>query len=583
MNTSLPTHAHFLQDGGALGALMREHDWSSSPLGPPSRWPQALLTVVSVLLQSRFPMFVAWGDELGFLYNDSYAEILGAKHPQALGDRFHDIWTEIWPEISPLIDAAMAGKASYREDLPLVMNRKGFDERTWFTFSYSPIRDDSGKVTGMFCAVVETTSRVLAERRLLELNDTLERRVDTALAERKILADIVEGTNAYVQVLSPDYRWLAINNAAAREFERVFGVRPRVGDNLLELLEVEPRHQAAVKAPWARALAGEAFVDVAQLGDPARDRRFYEMRYDVLRGPEGQCTGAYQFAYDVTERIESQERLRLAQEALRQAQKMESLGQLTGGVAHDFNNLLAVFSNGLHLLERSPTPEQRARVFASMRRAVERGSTLTHQLLSFSRRRAVNAEAVDMAALLTGMRDLLGRAQRGDIEVSMDLAPDLWPVTLDAGEFELAMLNLCVNARDAMDGGGTIVITARNVAQGGAEGRDGDWVQVCVGDTGRASRRSSCSACSSRSSPPRKRARARDSGLRRCTGSCSRQAASSASTAKSAGAPRSGCCFRAPWKAPCAAPTRPGRRVRRGRSLLVATCCWWRTTATSPP
>ena len=81
---------------------------------------------------------VAWGDALGFLYNDSYAEILGAKHPRALGRRFHDIWSEIWPDISPLIDAAMAGQAIYREDLPLVMNRKGYDEQTWFTFSYSP-------------------------------------------------------------------------------------------------------------------------------------------------------------------------------------------------------------------------------------------------------------------------------------------------------------------------------------------------------------------------------------------------------------------------------------------------------------
>ena len=88
-------------------------------------------------------MFVAWGDALSLLYNDAYAEILGAKHPSALGMRFHDVWSEIWPDISPLIDAAMAGQAIYREDLPLVMNRKGYDEQTWFTFSYSPLRDET--------------------------------------------------------------------------------------------------------------------------------------------------------------------------------------------------------------------------------------------------------------------------------------------------------------------------------------------------------------------------------------------------------------------------------------------------------
>jgi hypothetical protein len=123
--------AKFLTGGGEAGALMRGHDWSASPLGSPQTWPQSLRSVVGLLLSSKFPMFVAWGPELGFLYNDSYAEILGAKHPAALGARFQDIWSEIWPDISPLIDAALAGEASYRENLPLVLNRKGFDEQAW--------------------------------------------------------------------------------------------------------------------------------------------------------------------------------------------------------------------------------------------------------------------------------------------------------------------------------------------------------------------------------------------------------------------------------------------------------------------
>jgi hypothetical protein len=104
----------FLIGGGETGALMRAHDWSASPLGPPETWPQSLRSVVGLLLSSKFPMFVAWGNELGFLYNDPYAEILGTKHPKALGARFHDIWSEIWPDISPLIEAALAGEATYR-------------------------------------------------------------------------------------------------------------------------------------------------------------------------------------------------------------------------------------------------------------------------------------------------------------------------------------------------------------------------------------------------------------------------------------------------------------------------------------
>src|SRR5678816_3640334 len=246
----MPRSTDFLTGGGRVGELMRAQDWSASPLGPPESWPASLRTVVELLLQSQFPMFVAWGPELGFLYNDPYAEILGAKHPRALGRRFYDIWSEIWPDISPLIDAAMAGHATYHEDLPLLMNRKGYDEQTWFTFSYSPVRDESGKVAGMFCAVSETTRKVLAEHALRELNETLERRVSDAIAQRKILVDIVEASGAFVQVVDLDYRWLAINQAAAAEFEQIFGVRPRVGASMLELLESQPEHRAAVQAVW---------------------------------------------------------------------------------------------------------------------------------------------------------------------------------------------------------------------------------------------------------------------------------------------------------------------------------------------
>ena len=467
-----------------MGALMRAHDWSRSPLGPPESWPQPLRTVVGLLLQSRFPMFVAWGDALGFLYNDPYAEILGAKHPRALGMRFHDIWSEIWSDISPLIDAAMAGQAIYREDLPLVMNRKGYDEQTWFTFSYSPLRDESGKVAGMFCAVSETTRRVLAERALRDLNETLEHRVNEALAERKLLADIVEGTNAFVQVADLDYRWLAINRAAADEFERIFGIRPKVGDSMLELLASQPEHQAAVKAVWSRALGGEEFVEIGEFGDPARDRRFYEMRYNTLRDGNGVRIGAYQFVYDVTERLRDQERLRKAEEALRQSQKLESIGRLTGGVAHDFNNLLAVFANGLQLLERNVTPEQRVRIRAGMRRAVARGTGLTHQLLAFTRRQAINPESIDLAAHLKGMREMLERSLQADTRVEMDFGAELWPVEIDVGEFELAMLNLFANARDAMPDGGTITIDARNVMEATDGGLPTDFVQLSVADTG---------------------------------------------------------------------------------------------------
>jgi signal transduction histidine kinase len=151
---------------------------------------------------------------------------------------------------------------------------------------------------------------------------------------------------------------------------------------------------------------------------------------------DGNRIGAYQFVYDVTDRLHDLERLRHAEEALRHAQKLESIGQLTGGVAHGINNLLAVFANGLQLLERNVGPEQRQRVFDGMRRAIARGTGLTHHLLAFSRRRPVNPECIDLAAQIKVMREILDRSLRGDIAVDMQLQAGLWPVEVDTGELD---------------------------------------------------------------------------------------------------------------------------------------------------
>jgi signal transduction histidine kinase len=231
-------------------------------------------------------------------------------------------------------------------------------------------------------------------------------------------------------------------------------------------------------------LAGEEFAEIGEFGDPQRDRRAYEMRFNVLRDPDGTRIGAYQFVYDVTDRLRDQERLRTAESALRQAQKMESIGQLTGGVAHDFNNLLAVFATGLQLLERGATGEQRQRIVDGMRRALARGSGLTRHLLAFSRRTPVNPEPVDLAAHLRGMRQMLDGSLGGHMTIAMQFEEGVWPVEIDAGEMELAVLNLCVNARDAMPQGGTITIAAENVRETAETGETREFVKLSVADSG---------------------------------------------------------------------------------------------------
>ncbi|RXH19255.1 response regulator [Bradyrhizobium guangzhouense] len=182
-------------------------------------------------------------------------------------------------------------------------------------------------------------------------------------------------------------------------------------------------------------------------------------------------------------RLEMNERARV-EETLRQAQKIEAIGQLTGGVAHDFNNLLMVISGGLDMLDRQTDPSRRRRLMDGMVQAAQRGASLTRQLLAFSRRQTLRPEPVDVAAQMGGMRELLDRSLRGDVHVEFDFPDNLWPVEVDPGELELVILNLAVNARDAMPNGGTIVVRGENLPELNDEQIAGDFVRLSVVDTG---------------------------------------------------------------------------------------------------
>ena len=181
---------------------------------------------------------------------------------------------------------------------------------------------------------------------------------------------------------------------------------------------------------------------------------------------------------------------RAVEERLRQAQKIEAIGQLTGGVAHDFNNLLQVISGGLQIMGRPGDPAGRERVFNAMKQAVERGASLCRQLLAFARRQPLRPEPVDLNRLIVAMRELLDRSLRGDVQFQSEFAEDLWPVEVDPGELELVILNLAVNARDAMPGGGQLVIETANAvldeqyAAQNVEVTPGEYAAVSISDSG---------------------------------------------------------------------------------------------------
>jgi len=169
-----PPHV-FLSSDGVMGERIRGHAWSATPVGSIETWPHSLRTAVSMILHSKFPTYMAWGRDLTSFYNDAYAPMLGSK-PEALGRSFRDVWAEAWGTVGPIAQRALLGQASYFEDLPITIERNGYPEQTWWTFSYSPIHDETGGVGGILCIVHDTTAKVQGERRLgflVRLSDRL--------------------------------------------------------------------------------------------------------------------------------------------------------------------------------------------------------------------------------------------------------------------------------------------------------------------------------------------------------------------------------------------------------------------------
>jgi PAS domain S-box-containing protein len=168
----------FLEGGGEMGARMRALDWTKTPLGTPDQWPQSLKTIVRVMLDSRYAMWMLWGPELTFFCNDAYLPTVGIKGTWVLGSRSDKVWEEIWPDIGPRIAHVLKrGQATWDEGLLLFLERSGFPEETYHTFSYSPVYNDDSHITGMLCVVTEVTDRVIGERRLRVLRDLAARAI----------------------------------------------------------------------------------------------------------------------------------------------------------------------------------------------------------------------------------------------------------------------------------------------------------------------------------------------------------------------------------------------------------------------
>ena len=267
--TTLPTAA----PDSPAHRLLRDHDWSTSPLGQPEHWPAAFRIGLTMILQAPDAMYLAWGPERLLFFNDAYLPLLGNKLDGAMGGRFEQVWSDVWSDVRHAIDATFAGGAERFEDLPLAMDRDGEMRDTFWTFSFSPFHDERGEVVALLCMTNEQTKRICTEA--------------------------------------------------------------------------------------------------------AHEARAVEMTAEITQGRTD---------------------LAQAEDQLRQSQKLEAIGQLTGGVAHDFNNLLTVIRDSVDLLRRDDlTADRRTRYIDAIGDTADPAAKLTGQLLAFARQQALKPETFDVA------------------------------------------------------------------------------------------------------------------------------------------------------------------------------------------
>ena len=623
----------FLAGGGEMGALMRTHNWAATPVGPPEAWPQTLKTTVRLMLTSRHPMFIWWGEALTFLYNDAYSAAIGPdRHPSALGRPGREVWVEIWDVIGPEIELVMAGQgATWHERQLIPITRGDAREDVWWTYGYSPI-DDDGTATGVGGVLVicrDVTAEVRTEQAKADEAERLRGFFEQAPGFMALLRGpdhVFELTNAaYVSLVGRevigkpvrealpeiegqgffelldrvyvtgetstarrapitfasdpdgtldrrfvDFVYQPVRDAAGAvsgifvegsdvteatlaedalraseaQFRSVLhqlpvGVvvadgegRVAYGNPALERILRHPtppspgvraygewgarhpdsRPYAPEEYPLARGLKGEVVED-----ELARYRRgdgaeaWVRLSSIPLRDGAGRITGALAVMLDVDEAERARQVLARHQEELarqveertaelmateetpRQAQKMEAVGQLTGGIAHDFNNMLQGIAGGLDMMRRRMEQGRTAEVgryVDAARQAVERAGTLTNRLLAFARRQALQSEPVEPNGLIAGMEDLIRRTVGPAVTVELRLDDGAWSVLCDPNQLENVLLNLAINARDAMPEGGRLTIGTAHRVLGAADvvgqegARPGDYVEISVADTG---------------------------------------------------------------------------------------------------
>jgi PAS domain S-box-containing protein len=344
--------------------------------------------------------------------------------------------------------------------------------RFWASVVIDPVRDEGGALIG-YAKITRDMTEKKRTQEALRASEERFRLLVQGVTDYAIYMLTPEGAVSNWNAGAQRIKGYAEAEVVGTHFSRFYTDEDRAAGLPVQALAVATRDGRFEKEGWRVRKDGSRF--------------WAHVVIDAIRGDTGELLGFAKVTRDVTERKEAAEALERANAALVHAQKMEAIGQLTGGVAHDFNNLLGVVASSLDILGSRLHDPLDVRLLAGMQRAVERGSTLTSQLLAFARKQPLKVERHNPTTLIEAFETVLRRAGNSTIGFEFDLQPDLHDVNLDAASFEAALLNLVVNARDAMPDGGRIVVGTANVAlRAGQIGAlpAGPYVAVTVRDTG---------------------------------------------------------------------------------------------------
>ncbi len=466
----------FLAGGGELGELIRAFDWASTSLGRAESWPQSLKTAVRIMLTSRQPIWIGWGSELIYLYNDAYKSIIGGKHPRALGRPAFHVWREIWDDIGPLLATAMKGdEGIYVEEQLLIMERNGYAEETYYTFSYSPIPTDDGSAGGIICANTDDTQRVIGERQLALLRELAagagDARTWQEACDRCAQALATNRRDlpfAMIYLADPDGRHASLAGVSGieRGHPAARDLLPFAGPSNWPMADVlrtnEPKFVPDLRARFSELPAGSwsqppsqaAVLPIAASGETGRAGvlivglspfRLFDGGYrGFLNLVAGQIAAAIANA-------QAYEEERRRAEALAEIDRAKTA--FFSNVSHEFRTPLTLMVGPLEdaLAHADELPSRRRGELRMAHRNALRLLRLVNALLDFSRAEAGRMQArFEPTELPTLTRDLASNFQsvceRAGVKLVIDCEPLSRPIHVDREMWEKIVLNLVSNA-----------------------------------------------------------------------------------------------------------------------------------------